>query len=625
MGGNPRHAADVLQFLRPPGEDEGAVVFSSAAPDPYAFLIGRRLDIGTLARARELAAEWGAPVHDVLIALGWVTPDDYAAALATSLDAPFVSATAAKAGGFVSAHVIDATGADPGQILRAVLEARRSGRPTALATRKTIEAIGGEALIRRRLEHARSALVAAYPHLSTATPPPAWQLWSLAALFGLFVGCAAVDVNLAIAAVSLLVAVPFLMIVGLRALALVLLATPARRQRPDAGHALIDAELPVYSVLVAMHDEADALPGLVAALSRLDYPPGKLDIILALEADDLETRAAVDQLDLPGTMRIVLVPPAEPRTKPKALNFALQVARGSFVVIYDAEDSPEPDQLRRALSAFRAGPTNLVCVQAQLNIHNWLDSWLSRQFAIEYTALFDALLPALSRLDLPLPLGGTSNHFRREALDRVLAWDPYNVTEDADLGLRLARLGGKVGVIRSTTWEEAPVTFGTWLRQRTRWLKGWMQTYAVHMRSPRSLAGEIGWRRFLAVQALLGGLVLSALAHPWFYVVTAYQVATGDPLSLPQTGTAAWYFWWVSAVNLGLGYITSMALAAVAVWRRRRLRLLPYVLTMPLYWLLISLAAYRAAWQLSRQPFLWEKTAHRAHPRGGGQQRGRTY
>jgi cellulose synthase/poly-beta-1,6-N-acetylglucosamine synthase-like glycosyltransferase len=226
---------------------------------------------------------------------------------------------------------------------------------------------------------------------------------------------------------------------------------------------------------------------------------------------------------------------------------------------------------------------------------------------------------------LPLPLGGTSNHFRREALDRVLAWDPYNVTEDADLGLRLARLGGKVGVIRSTTWEEAPVTFGTWLRQRTRWLKGWMQTYAVHMRSPRSLAGEIGWRRFLAVQALLGGLVLSALAHPWFYVVTAYQVATGDPLSLPQTGTAAWYFWWVSAVNLGLGYITSMALAAVAVWRRRRLRLLPYVLTMPLYWLLISLAAYRAAWQLSRQPFLWEKTAHRAHPRGGGQQRGRTY
>jgi cellulose synthase/poly-beta-1,6-N-acetylglucosamine synthase-like glycosyltransferase len=169
-------------------------------------------------------------------------------------------------------------------------------------------------------------------------------------------------------------------------------------------------------------------------------------------------------------------------------------------------------------------------------------------------------------------------------------------------------------VINSTTWEEAPVRFRPWLRQRTRWLKGWMQTYAVHMRRPRRLLADIGWRRFIAVQALLAGLVLSALAHPWFYVVTAIQLATGDPFRPPTTGSAAWYFWWLAVVNLALGYLTSMTLALVAVAKRGRLRLAAQVLAMPLYWLLISMAAYRAAWQLARQPFLWEKTAHRAHP-----------
>lgn len=238
---------------------------------------------------------------------------------------------------------------------------------------------------------------------------------------------------------------------------------------------------------------------------------------------------------------------------------------------------------------------------------------LARQFTIEYSALFDAQLPALARLGLPVPLGGTSNHFKRDALEHCLAWDPFNVTEDADLGIRLARAGFRIGIAPSTTWEEAPVTLGAWVRQRTRWLKGWMQTYAVHLREPRRLRREVGWRQYFAVQALIAGLVLSALVHPWFYVLTAVEIAFGDPLTPPEN-TFAHMLWVLAFVNLGLGYLSSMALAAFAVARRGRRRLIPHILLMPAYWMLISLAAYRAIWQLIRAPYLWEKTTHRAHP-----------
>ena len=245
-----------------------------------------------------------------------------------------------------------------------------------------------------------------------------------------------------------------------------------------------DAELPVYTLLVPLYREANMLGGLTRALSRLDYPAAKLDIKLILEAVDAETIAAARALDLPGNVEILVVPDLHPRTKPKALNYALPFARGDYLVIYDAEDRPERDQLRKALAAFRQGPPNLACLQSKLNLYNADDNWLTRQFTIEYGALFDGLLPALDRLRLPIPLGGTSNHFRVAALKWLMAWDPFNVTEDADLGTRLARSGYRCQVLSSTTFEEAPVKFVSWLRQRTRWIKGYMQTWLVHMRQP---------------------------------------------------------------------------------------------------------------------------------------------
>jgi cellulose synthase/poly-beta-1,6-N-acetylglucosamine synthase-like glycosyltransferase len=276
-------------------------------------------------------------------------------------------------------------------------------------------------------------------------------------------------------------------------------------------------------------------------------------------------------------------------------------------VIYDAEDRPEPDQLRRALH--RGGPPNLAAVQARLNLYNASDSWLTSQFTIEYCALFDGLLPALDRLSLPIPLGGTSNHFRASALRWLMAWDAFNVTEDADLGIRLARSGYRCQVVASTTHEEAPARLMCWLRQRTRWLKGYVQTWLVHMRSPAALWRELGPRGFLAFQIMVGGTVLSALAHPWFYLLASMELGAGEFLARPGS-IFGWPFWLIAWFDLSAGYLASMGLGLLAVQRRGYRALLWHIPLMPLYWLLISAAAYRALWQFMTARFEWEKTEH---------------
>ena len=317
---------------------------------------------------------------------------------------------------------------------------------------------------------------------------------------------------------------------------------------------------------------------------------------------------------LPGNVELVVVPDIGPRTKPKALNYALPLARGEYLVIYDAEDRPEPSQLRDAFHAFRVSPPNLATVQARLNIYNPEDSWLTRQFALEYSALFDGILPALDRLELPIPLGGTSNHFRVSALQWLMAWDPYNVTEDADLGIRLARSGYRCRVIAATTFEEAPRRFGSWVRQRTRWLKGFVQTWLVHMRKPRTLWRELGPSGFLAFQVTVGGTVLSALVHPWFYVLLAAELFAGGGLLARPESLLGLPFWSIAWVVLVTGYLAAMALGLLAVRRRGLRQLFWQIPLMPVYWLLISAAAYRALWQFITAPYEWEKTEH-AGPR----------
>ncbi|NJO54123.1 MAG: glycosyltransferase, partial [Bacteroidales bacterium] len=381
----------------------------------------------------------------------------------------------------------------------------------------------------------------------------------------------------------------------------------APRRRAPTPPGRTDRDLPRYTIVVPLYREARMVAPLLDALDALDYPREKLDILLVVEGDDAETRHAIAAVGAPPHVKVVVAPAIGPRTKPKALNAALPFARGDYLVVYDAEDRPEPGQLRQAVAAFREGGRALACVQARLAIDNARDGWLTRLFAGEYAGQFDVLLPMVTAHHLPLPLGGTSNHFRLDVLRRVGGWDAFNVTEDADLGIRLARFGWQTGLIASTTWEEAPRRLPAWLKQRTRWFKGWMQTWLVHMRQPRRLLRELGLAGFLAFQLMVGGTVLSALVHPVFALLLALQattglVAAGDGLGAVLSG--------LSLATLVFGYLASAALALVGLARRRLSSIGWVVAAQPLYWLLLSAAAWRAAWQLAVDPFHWEKTEH---------------
>jgi cellulose synthase/poly-beta-1,6-N-acetylglucosamine synthase-like glycosyltransferase len=368
-----------------------------------------------------------------------------------------------------------------------------------------------------------------------------------------------------------------------------------------------DAGLPIYTIICALYREAAVVDDLVAALCALDYPPEKLDVKFVLEADDTETQTALASLALGPPFEIIIAPPVGPRTKPKALNVALPFARGAYTVVYDAEDKPEPDQLRRALDVFERADERLACVQASLTIDNTADNWLARMFTANYAGQFDAFLPGLAAMHLPFPLGGSSNHFRTAVLRKTGGWDPYNVTEDADLGVRLYRLGYRSAALSSATYEEAPARFRTWLAQRTRWYKGWMQTWLVHMRRPNRLLRELGPGGAIAFQIFLAANVLAALVHPLFMAGLGYTLsALPTPWAHAVLDNAAPIF----AASLVSGYASTIVLDLIGL-RRRGLLAHAWVLVLtPLHWLLLSLAAWRALFQLLYDPQRWEKTEH---------------
>ncbi|MDB5649818.1 MAG: glycosyltransferase [Hyphomicrobiales bacterium] len=372
---------------------------------------------------------------------------------------------------------------------------------------------------------------------------------------------------------------------------------------------LSDADLPTYTILIALYREAAVAPRLVAALAAIDYPVVKLQIIFALEADDHATQDALQAQALPPHASLLLVPEGKPRTKPRALNYGLLAARGSLLVIFDAEDQPEPDQLRKGAAAFAAAPSNVACLQASLSIDNLRDSWLTRLFALDYSGLFDVFNPGLARLDVPVPLGGTSNHFRTDILRRIGGWDAWNVTEDADLGLRLARFGFSTQVIDSTTWEEAPATLRHWFPQRRRWMKGWMQTLVTHTRQPRRLAREIGWMRAVLVIATLGANTLGPLIGPIFMAYVTFDAIAGDLLS-PQKSVsqAIASTCWIMLATTGL--VSLILPTALAMSRRGLWSSAFFLLARPFHWALMSAAAWSALFDLFRRPFHWAKTEH---------------
>ena len=383
------------------------------------------------------------------------------------------------------------------------------------------------------------------------------------------------------------------------------LGIPSRAH--EAPVEIDEKTLPVYTILVPMFMEKKVtVEHLVDSILRLDYPAHKLDVKLVLEGDDDKTIEIVKGMKLPLNFEIFRVPPGEPRTKPKACNYALKFAKGEFITIYDAEDRPDPGQLKTAIQAFREDG-GIACVQSALNYYNSRDNWLTRMFTIEYTNWFDLMLPALSKLKHPIPLGGTSNHFRTAFLKQMVAWDPFNVTEDADLGIRMSRLGYVSKVISSTTYEEANCRTISWIKQRTRWLKGYMQTYLVHMRSPAKLYRELGAGGFLSFQLFIGGTVLSNLANIILYVIFFIWLLAGadtiDYLFPSPTYELA-------LINFVVGNAALILMNILSIYRRRMYGLIPYALTAPLYWLLGGIASYRALHQLFFRPSYWDKTEH---------------
>ncbi len=404
----------------------------------------------------------------------------------------------------------------------------------------------------------------------------------------------------------------FLACVGLRFAALASFGPQPVRKLPS----VLAADLPVYSVLVALHREAEVVPQLLAALQRIEWPASKLDIKLVCEEDDHATLAAIRALPLPRHLEVVEVPVFGPRTKPKALAYALPLARGDFVVLYDAEDHPHPKQLLQAWRKFLTSPPEIACIQAPLEITNRGAGMISRMFAFEYAALFRGLVPWLSGNRMLVPLGGTSNHFRRAVLDEVGGWDPYNVTEDADLGMRLARFGYRTETISCPTWEAGPDTLAAWLPQRTRWFKGWMQSWLVHMRDPALLLRELGPASFVIGQILFAGMVLSALAHPFLLFTGVVLVV--DLALARSSGSWKSVLLTVDIVNIACGYLSFLLLGWQTLKVREKFGFWMVVLFTPVYWMLMSVAAWRAAWQLWRKPHLWEKTPHRPLRRVAG-------
>ncbi len=366
-------------------------------------------------------------------------------------------------------------------------------------------------------------------------------------------------------------------------------------------------DLPRYTVLVAAYQEAAVIADTIAALEKLDYPRSLLEIKLLLETDDTPTIAAATAANSNAQIEIVRVPSVGPRTKPKACNYGLRGSSGQLVTIYDVEDRPDPLQLRRAAVAFRRLDPAIACLQAKLFFYNSKQNLITRCFAAEYVTWFSALLPALVQLGAPIPLGGTSMHIRRDCLETAGGWDPYNVTEDADLGVRLHRAGFRTAVLDSITFEEANSDFINWVRQRTRWYKGYWQTWLVHMRQPWRLWREIGTGGFIGFNMVVGATPIMALLNPVFWLLTWVWLLGGG--EFVQALYPPWLYY-PAMVSLILGNYLVIYRTVIGVRLAGYENLVFAAFALPLYWAMMSIAAVRAAGQLLTSPWRWEKTTH---------------
>lgn len=381
-----------------------------------------------------------------------------------------------------------------------------------------------------------------------------------------------------------------------------------KKNTPHKIGAHIKTNLPIYSILIPLYKEkAITLRALFHHIKKLNYPKHKLDIKILVEEDDLETIAILKNMSLPLTYEYIYVPAGQPRTKSKACNYGLKFVYGEFVTLYDAEDLPNANQLLDALHAFAEDDDKLACVQSRLNFYNPNENWLTMMFTLEYSSWFDLLLPALKYTNAPIPLGGTSNHFRTSILKKMNSWDPYNVTEDADLGVRLYALGYNTKIISSVTFEEANCRLLNWIKQRTRWIKGYMQTYIVHMRNPFRTLKTLGLRGFLGFHLFLGGVIFSDLSYLFVMVIFLLSIL---PTHYSISFLFPSYIRNLAMMNFVIGSIGMILVNLLTSFYRKNATMFFISLTSPIYWLLMSIASYRSLFQLFFYPSYWDKTEH---------------
>lgn len=580
---------------------------TTGLPPEIAFLLPGGVDVRLLAQAAEAARRAGTDAATALLHAGLMDEASYYRALARTLSLPFLDGPIPFGAGLRHPDCLVAGRAPlaPGACAASVFAPRGAAIADLLAGRIPLRGLALTAP-----GHLRAAVFAAMPGVIAAEalgrrphPAPPGPVLLVLALSLAALAC----LHLAAPPLPALVLTLGLQILVLALTALRLAApvlAPTRIEAPP----LRDGDLPAYTILVPLYREGRVVPRLLRALAALDYPVAKLDIKLLVEAGDGETARALARATLPARFEILTVPPGWPRTKPRALNVALPLARGSLLVVYDAEDVPEPDQLRRAAAILAAEPPSTACLQGRLVIDDHGDGLLPKLFAAEYAGLFDVLNPALCALDLPVPLGGTTMHLRTEVLRDLGGWDPYCVTEDADLGLRLALAGYGVGDLPSATYEETAKGGRRWLAQRTRWLKGFMQVSLAHGRHPRALLSRLGAFGVFGVLALVPGTVASALAYPACLLLFAWDVVSGRIAPVPfvldnlATGLALTLF--------GAGLVAMVAPAAIGCRKRGWGDLWWVIPLLPVYFLFVSLAAWMALAELVRAPHRWNKTEH---------------
>lgn len=611
VGGLPAH------LPRPPAGRERP----ARKPLGQILLDMKAVDPGNLLKAVALRNRQDVRLGDILLAHGWVDEAGLMAALSLQWGARVLD----LADDPPDPRLIDRFGPEL-CLAEGIIPWRKAGAVTVVATSRpdafarlrerlpqgtgpVVMALAGERAIHaamlasRRTALIRRAETRVAAHESCRTLNGAFAARVALCILGALAGLALLSPAAAFMPLFLWAVLSLILGSGLKAAAFV---SHLRAIRHPEAPAPAITRLPVVSVMVPLFRETDIAPRLIRRLGRLAYPRELLDILLVVEEEDHQTRAALSARPLPHWMRVVTVPDGPIRTKPRALNYALDFCRGSIIGVYDAEDAPEADQLHRIVRRFHQAGPRVACLQGVLDFYNARHNWLTRCFTVEYAALFRVVLPGLARMGLVVPLGGTTLFFRRHVLEELGGWDAHNVTEDADLGLRLARHGYRTELVATVTEEEPNSRPLPWIRQRSRWLKGYGMTWAVHMRDPVRLWRDLGPLRFLGVQVTYMATLSQFLLAPVLWSCWALLLGLPHPLRglLPAPALT------LLVAAFLLSEILNIAVGAWACRGPGHRHLIPWAPTLHLYFPLGAFAAYKALWEVIRQPFYWDKTSH---------------